>query len=81
MIYPLLLARFGGKTVLNDAEFFTGSYVQLREHPLFPEFLARQKRRFLRMRGGMLHAEKQADPARLALLETILSQIKEMEQA
>ena len=80
IVYPILVARFGGETRLNDAELFTGNARMLRSHPLFPAFLEQQIRRFEKMRAGLVSAEGDARPVRLDLIEEILEQMKEMAQ-
>lgn len=80
ILYPILVARFGGKTMLNDAELFTGSARMLKEHPLFPLLLEQQIRRFEKTRDGLAGAGKNSRPERKKLVEEILSQMKEMKQ-
>ena len=76
ILYSVFKARFGKKTVLNEAELFTGSFDMLRDHPLFPAFLDQQIERFQKMIAGL---EQTSDKrGRLPVLRTIQNQLEEM---
>ncbi len=77
-IYQIFTARFGGVTRLSDGELFTGNYAAVRKNPLFPAFLQSQIRRFEKAKAGLSEAGH-APAGRLELIETILDQLKEME--
>ena len=79
IVYPVLCARFGGKTRLNDAELYTGSFAMLKEHPLFPRFLAKQDRRFQKMYDALRRSGAGDEDGRLALCGQICSELEEME--
>ena len=79
LIYPILLARFGGHTVLNDAELFVGKCAMLHEHPLFSAFLAQQILRFEKMRDGLMKSVDNTCSVRISLIQTILLQLEEMD--
>lgn len=76
-LYSVLVACFGGQTNLSEAELYTGAATLLREHPLFPSFIARQKRRLETMLRGQ-EAAMCAAPGRKELLETLIRQMEEM---
>lgn len=76
-LYSVLTARFGGQTRLSEAELYTGAVSLLREHPLFPPFIARQQGRLETMLRGQ-EAAMCADSGRKELLETLIRQMKEM---
>lgn len=78
ILYSVLTARFGGQTRLNDAELYTGSYEQLREHGLFPAFLDQQIRRFKKMLNGLESASAADHSGRTEILRSILIQLEEM---
>lgn len=78
ILYPVLCARFGGKTRLNDAELYTGSYAKLKEHPLFPRFLEIQNRRFQKIYSALKRSGAGDEDGRLALCGQICSELKEM---
>lgn len=80
LLYPVLVARFGGVTRLNDAELFTGSAELLCAHPLFPRLVERQIDRFEAILRGMSCAERTRESARAKLLREILAGLKEMER-
>ena len=80
LLYSALVARFGGKTVLNDAELYTGSFAMLHTHPLFPQLLELQMQRFEKMKRGLRQSEKAETPGRLAVIESVLSQLQEMKE-
>ena len=76
ILYSVCKARFGKKTVLNEAELFTGSFAMLRDHPLFSALLHEQMARFQKMITGL---EQTVDRrGRLPVLRTIQTQLEEM---
>ena len=79
-IYAVTLARFGGKTVLKDAELFTGSFGMLRDHPLFGRFLTQQIGRFERMLRGIEQGNGRVPAGRTELIREILTQLQEMKR-
>ena len=78
ILYAVLTARFGGCTRLKEAELYTGSFAMLREHRLFPAFLAQQIRRLQNMLNGLESAAVRDSSGRAAVLRCILSQLEEM---
>lgn len=76
-VYAVVCARFGGSCRLTDAECCVGSGAMLREHPLFPEWLARHQKRYREALAGLRLSVGRED-GRAALYEGILSQLKEM---
>lgn len=76
ILYSVFKARFGKKTVLNEAELFTGSFEMLRDHPLFPAFLRQQLVRFQKMIAGLEQSSDRTD--RLRVLRAIQTQLEEM---
>lgn len=76
-IYQIFTARFGGQTLLRDAELFSGAYELVKTEPLFPEMLERLIARFEKAVAGLRRA-KDAPAGRLEILNEILSQLKEM---
>lgn len=78
-VYPVLLARFGGKTHLKDAELFCGSAALLAGHPLFPRVLKEQTLRFQKILEGYQHSRAARNPEREALFRGILNELTEME--
>lgn len=78
ILYSVFKARFGKKTVLNEAELFTGAFAMLRDHPLFPALLKQQTVRFQKMIAGL---EQSSDrTGRLRVLRAIQTQLEEMEE-
>lgn len=78
IVYPVMIARFGGKTCLTDAELFTGARSLLEGHPLFGEYLEHQKTRFQKILDGLDAASNGEDSVRRPLIATVLSQLEEM---
>lgn len=78
ILYPVLCARFGGKTRLNDAELYTGSFAMLKEHPLFPRLLEILNRRFQKMYDALKRSGAGDEDGRLALCGQICKELEEM---
>lgn len=79
-LYQVLSARFGGTTRLSEAELFTGSFALICQDPLCGLLLERQCARFERAAAGLRKAEGVGNAGKLALLETILTQLREMKR-
>lgn len=77
-IYSVFVARFGGNTILNDAELYVGSYFLLQDHPLYPRFLKEQHSRFQKVLRGMEQGRDPADPGRREVICSVISQLEEM---
>lgn len=78
ILYSVFVARFGGKTRLNDAELFTGKTEMLASHPLFPKMLEIQKRRFRKVYEALRRSGAGDSDGRLRLAEQICTQLEEM---
>ena len=78
ILYPVLCARFGGKTRLKDAELYTGSFVMLKEHPLFQRIWEIQTRRFHKMYDALKRSGAGDEDGRLALCGQICRELEEM---
>ena len=74
----MLCARFGGKTRLNDAELYTGSFAMLKGRPLFPRFWEIQTRRFHKMYDALQRSGAGDEDGRLALCGQICRELEEM---
>ncbi len=78
-IYALFSARIGPSQKLSDAELYTGAFVMLRQDPLWPAFLAKQRERFHKLLAGLRQSGR--EPGRLQLTEAIWNELrKESEQ-
>ena len=75
-IYSVFTARFGGNTVLNDAELYTGSFEQIRGQALCPRFLSQQKQRFERIEAGLRQGND--PPGRLSVIRSVLHELEVM---
>ena len=77
-IYQIIVARFGGQTKLNDAEFFIGKAEHTNDKNLYIKQYENYKKRFARaiseMNGG-----NNAPMHRVRLFEEIYQQLEEME--
>jgi Predicted SAM-dependent methyltransferase len=78
ILYSVITARFGGRTVLNDAELYTGSRILLAAHPLYSRLWEIQNRRFQKMLAALRTSGAGDADGRLALCETICRQLEEM---
>ena len=76
-IYQIMTARFGGKTVLSDAELFTGKRENAKDPYLFDTFVAQTAHRFEKMVNGLAAGES-SSPAREELYRRILMDLKAM---
>lgn len=74
-VYTVLSARFGGCTLLSDAELYTGAFAQTEGQEAWPLFLRQQLRRFEKMLLGLRQGDR--DEARLRLTEEIYNELKE----
>ncbi len=77
ILYQVISARFGGKTVLNDAELFVGSRALCRMPELYEEQLIRVRSRFEKARAGL--AGRETEP-RWKLYNDIIRQLNAMEE-
>lgn len=78
-IYQILSARFGARTLLSDAELFTGKYELAVGNALFPVQLAALIKRFERAAAGMSKAPRMR--GRQKLTAEILNGLYEMRDA
>ncbi len=79
VLYAVLKAKIGKSDALSDAELFTGSEGLLREHPLYPRFLAQQLERFRRvLRGRTAAAAPEESSGSTAVIGSIVRQMEEM---
>ncbi len=78
-IYQILSARFGARTLLSDAELFTGKYELAAGNALFPVQLAALIKRFERAAAGMSKAPRMR--GRQKLTAEILNGLYEMRDA
>ena len=79
-VYPVIVSSYGGTSILNDAELFTGSYSRIREHPLHGKMIEEQIRRFRRMLHGMQDSGPDKADGRFSLASQILKQLLEMKE-
>ena len=77
-IYQIIVAHFGGKTTLNDAELFIGKRGNSTDESLYKRQYYSAKKRFERAVVEMKSGEV-IPQSRLKLYEEILAQIKEMD--
>ena len=75
LLYQILCARFGGNTILSDAELFIGKRVLCNTRPLYGRQLEQVTARFECAVRGM--AEREGD-SRLLLYTEILDELREM---
>lgn len=78
-IYQILSARFGARTLLSDAELFTGKYELAVGNALFPVRLAALIKRFERAAAGMSKTPRMR--GRQKLTAEILNGLYEMRDA
>ena len=78
ILYSVIVAVFGGKTRLNEAELYSGAYAKLKDQPLFPAFLDQQIGRFQKMVAGLKKSADCDASGRLPILLEILEQLEEM---
>ena len=76
-LYAVLCARFGGRSVLDDAELFTGSYALIGGHPLYPRLWEKQRNRFQKVYDALRRSGAGDRDGRLALCEGICRQLEE----
>ena len=80
-LYTVFVARFGGETRLSEAELFTGSFAQIREHPLGRRMIDSQLARFNGILAALERAEAGIADGRQTLTRLIRDQLEEMENA
>ena len=80
-LYTVLVARFGGVTRLNEAELFTGSFAQIREHPLGRRMIGVQLARFNGVLAALERSGAGIGDGRQTLTRLIRDQLEEMENA
>lgn len=80
-LYMVFVARFGGETRLSEAELFTGSFAQIREHPLGRRMIDSQLARFNGILAALERAEAGIADGRQTLTRLIRDQLEEMENA
>ena len=76
-IYQIIVATFGGKTKLNDAELYIGSYNLARDKQLYSREYKALYNRFFRTVNEIKSGDK-IPQYRLKLFEQILAQLTEM---
>ena len=77
-VYQFMICRAGASAPYSDAELYTGKFEQVRDDPLFPDYLGGLIDRFRYMDASMSRAESRRDDARLALTREILDELVEM---
>lgn len=75
MVYPIIVARFGGSTSLSDAELFVGKLEFVQGNEYFDEYLFRQISRIEAVIAGMQRSDIYAS-CRQKLLDEILVQLR-----
>ena len=80
-LYTVFVARFGGETRLNEAELFTGSFAQIKQHPLGRRMIGSQLARFNGVLAALERAGAGTEDGRQALMRLIREQLEEMEHA
>ena len=75
-LYQILTARFGGKTVLNDAELFVGKTSLAEDPELYRLALEQLEKRLTKALRGMESGEE--DSPRQSLYRDIEKQVKEI---
>ncbi len=78
ILYSVLCARYGGRTKLNDAELFTGSYELIGKHPLYARFWQIQSKRFQKVYDSLKRSGAGDKDGRLELSEEICRQLEEI---
>lgn len=76
LIYPVIVARFGGVTKLTDGELFVGGYELLKDEPLFEEFCAHQIKRLEKILNGIESSGGVPNNARLEIIKNVLNELK-----
>ncbi len=79
-IYQLLVARFGGRTTLSDAELFTGRFTLIENDPLFEAQRMKLENRFEKALKGINGADSPVLSGKGALFRGILQGLKEMKR-
>lgn len=77
-IYQILIARFGGKTSLLDAELYTGEFNKIKNNSLSLDYINIQIKRFEKLVKGLEHSDDWDSKAWLSLSRQILSQLEGM---
>lgn len=75
-LYQILTARFGGKTVLNDAELFVGKASLAEDPGLYRLALEQLENRLSKALDGMKDGDE--DSPRLGLIREVEKQVKEL---
>ena len=78
ILYSVLCARYGGRTKLNDAELFIGSYELIGKHPLYARFWQIQRKRFQKVYDSLKRSGAGDKDGRLKLSEEICIQLEEI---
>lgn len=78
ILYSVFCARFAGRTRLNEAELFSGSYAQIAQHELYPILWRKLRRRFEKLHTSLLQSGAGDHDGRLALSALICRQLEEM---
>ena len=78
-LYQIIRARFGGETVLNDAELFTGEFEKAKTNSAFPKMLSMNLSRFSRALNSLKNTDKDMS-GKINLMQDILSQLQAMEE-
>lgn len=78
-LYPVFSAVFGRETRLCDAELYIGGAEHLYADPLYPQMIRRFAASFEKKLAGVRSAMEGNRGADAAFLESILNELKEME--
>ncbi|MBQ9687065.1 MAG: SAM-dependent methyltransferase [Oscillospiraceae bacterium] len=78
-LYQVIVARFGGQTILSDAELFIGKQTLHEDKDLFARFLNQTAGRFEKMLEGMSTGDGSPD-GREHLYRAILKELYEMRE-
>lgn len=76
VIYPIITARFGGKTNLSGGELFMGKFDLVCNEPLYDEFRKQQIKRLERILQGMDRSGGEINLPRRNIIDNILQELK-----
>lgn len=79
-IYQIMIARFGGKTRLSNAELFMGKYALCQEKGRYLRLLALTRARMEKALRGLAASGRGEQAAKLALYGGITRELVEMEK-
>lgn len=75
LLYQLICARYGQRTVLSDAEIFAGRLDLIKKQPLFEKHLSSCRKRIYKLLKGLENSDKPEDKLRFDMYTEIYSEL------